>query len=52
MLPRSSFGLSNTKTTADDGLVEFVNKLKPEIAVTNREDSNPLKVFSALVITF
>ena len=43
--PRSSFGLSNTKTTADDGLVELVNKLKPEIAVTNREASKAFKVF-------
>ncbi|MNE44580.1 hypothetical protein D3C80_1388120 [compost metagenome] len=50
--PRSSLGFSNTKTIADEGLVEFVNKLNPEIAVTSLEASNFLSIFSASVITF
>ncbi|MNL56647.1 hypothetical protein D3C87_1801570 [compost metagenome] len=45
-------GFNSTNTTADDGLVDEVSKLKPVIAVTNLEASRDFNSASACCITF
>jgi len=50
--PLSALGFSNTKNTADDGLFDEVNKLNPDIAVTNLAAGNALTASSACFNTF
>jgi hypothetical protein len=45
--PRSLFGFNSTKTTAAEGLFEEVNKLNPDIEVTNLDDGKALSFASA-----
>ena len=45
--PRSLFCLSSTKNTAEDGLFELVNRLKPDMAATNLAAGRARAVLSA-----